>query len=234
MKPLSAGQRLGMKLFMPLFVLETAVVSIGFLPFLLFPGPLRYTGPKLWTYLCNVLLKWCCGITYSIEGKEHLPASGPVLFACKHQSVWETLIFYLIVPNPVYVLKKELLKIPVVGWYMRFLHMIAVDRKAGMRALKSLVEQAVDRLEHGFQVIIFPEGTRMPYGETGKYHSGIAAIYERSGQPVYPVSLDSGRFWPKTGELKPGPITMRIHPPIVPGLPKAEFMAVLQEKVESC
>ena len=143
---------------------------------------------------------------------------------------------HMIVKRPVYVYKKELEMIPFYGWYLKVMSGIKLNRKGGATALKSLIKQSKNYLEKGQNVIIFPQGTRVPVnGDVEKYpyQAGIAALYLSSNVKVVPAALNSGLFWPKHKLMKnPGTITLQFLEPINPGLKKAEFMQKLEEVIE--
>ena len=151
--------------------------------------------------------------------------------------MWETIVMHLILQRPVYAFKKELLKIPFYGWYIRIMSGITIDRKGGAGALKSLVKQSKRFLGKGQNIVIFPQGTRTPLGakaEDYPYQAGIAALYLACGVKVVPMALNSGKFWPKKGVTKNrGVIKLRVLDAIEPGLKKKEFMAKLEEAVEN-
>lgn len=189
---------------------------------------------RSWTGLVLGGLRPLVGIRYQIEGREHLPA-GPVVIAAKHQSVWDTVIFYELLDDPQYVLKQELMRIPLWGPYARKCEMVAVDRSGGAAALKRMVADVQDRLGKGRQVIIFPEGTRMAPGQTRPYHPGVYALYRGlpEGVPLLPVAVNSGHFWGRRSFVKrPGTIRMRFLPPVPPGLDRRAFMRELEARIE--
>jgi 1-acyl-sn-glycerol-3-phosphate acyltransferase len=137
-------------------------------------------------------------------------------------------------PASSFVMKKELMWIPWFGWYASRVRTIVVDREAGAAALKKLVKEAKARFVEGRQVVIFPEGTRTPPGEPADYKPGIAALYREIDVPVHPVATNSGVHWPAHGFLrKPGVIVFEYLEPIPPGLKRAEFMRLLEERIES-
>ena len=182
-------------------------------------------------------LKWATrvlvGLDVEVRGRENIP-DGAAVIACKHQSAWETIIFYALVDDPSYVLKKELLRIPLWGWFGRKCGAIAVDRAGGAGALKKLVGDCQAALARGSQIIIFPEGTRMAPGQTRPYHPGIAAVYANVSAPVVPAALNSGTFWPRRSFVKrSGVITIEFLPAMPPGLDRRAFAAALQERIES-
>ena len=158
-------------------------------------------------------LKVTCNIRYEITGLENIPHS-PTIILSKHQSAWETFAFQAIFPTQVYVLKRELLWIPIFGWGLAMSSPIAINRAAGREALKQLVEKGKDRLAKGLWVVIFPEGTRIAPKKRGKYHIGGAWLATHTQTPVLPVAHNAGDFWPKGFIKTPGVIQMHIGTPI--------------------
>ena len=158
-------------------------------------------------------LKVTCNIRYEITGLENIPHS-PTIILSKHQSAWETFAFQAIFPTQVYVLKRELLWIPIFGWGLAMSSPIAINRAAGREALKQLVEKGKDRLAKGLWVVIFPEGTRIAPKKRGKYHIGGAWLAVHTQTPVLPVAHNAGDFWPKGFIKTPGVIQMHIGKPI--------------------
>ncbi len=196
--------------------------------------PVRITiiAGRVWAKFAIISLRLICGIKMEIRGKEYTPKGGAIV-ACKHQSAWETFIFYALCDSPVYILKKELTNIPIFGWYMKAIKTIELDRKKGIASVKYLINQSCDRIEKNRQVIIFPEGTRIKSGEKGKYKAGIAAIYLKADVPVTPVALNSGVCWGKNSYIKrSGTIIIEFLPPIEQGLKKTDFMKTLEDKIE--
>ncbi len=168
------------------------------------------------------LLRVICDIRFEVLGKENIPQE-PCIVLCKHQSAWETFALQTVFPPQVWVLKRELLFLPFFGWGLALTSPIAIDRGKGKQAMKQLLEQGKQRLADGFCVVVFPEGTRMPYGVHGKYKIGGALLGESSGVPVVPVAHNAGKFWGRKSFLKyPGTITMSIGKPIDPKGLKAE------------
>jgi len=154
-------------------------------------------------------LRITCNIRHEISGLENLPDT-PSIILSKHQSAWETLAFQAIFPTQVYVLKRELLWIPIFGWGLAMSSPIAIDRSAGREALKKLVANGAARLKKGLWVVIFPEGTRKAPGEKGKYQIGGAWLAAHTGTQVVPVAHNAGRFWAKNSFVKK-PGIIRIH-----------------------
>ena len=180
------------------------------------------------------LLWHLCGLRYRIIGRENIPAT-PSIILSKHQSAWETLAFQEIFPPQVWVLKKELLRIPFFGWGLAMTSPIAIDRSARKKALEQIVEQGKDRLKQGFWIVIFPEGTRIPPGQRGKYRIGGAWLATHTNVPVVPVAHNAGEFWGKNSFVKrPGTITVSIGQPIDPtGMEAGELNAQVEAWIET-
>lgn len=192
--------------------------AIAYTPFALAAWPLppvtRSNFIGWWAKMIVAWLRLTCGLRHRVLGLENLPAE-PCVILSKHQSAWETIAYQAIFPAQAWVLKRELLWIPVFGWGLAATRPIAIDRKAGVRALDDVVRQGIERLNGGRYVVVFPEGTRMPPGEPGRYNPGGAMLASRAGVPVVPVAHNSGSFWSRRGFLKrPGVIEVRIGPPI--------------------
>jgi 1-acyl-sn-glycerol-3-phosphate acyltransferase len=172
------------------------------------------------------------GLSHEVRGRERIPHE-PAIFAIKHQSAWETMIVHSLLDDPAIALKRELTLIPLFGWYLLRAGMIRIDRGAGARALRSLVEGARKALARGSSVVMFPEGTRVAPGQRPAYQPGIAALYLQLGRPVVPVALNSGMYWRRRGFLKrPGRIVVEFLEPIEPGLDRRGFMAELERRLE--
>lgn len=188
----------------------------------------------LWVASVLWLLKFLVGLEHEIRGRENIP-EGAAVFACKHQSAWETIAIASIVRNPAFVLKRSLLFIPFFGQYLHKLDMIAINRSSGVEALKILQRKALQITNHGRPVVIFPEGTRTQPGQRRKYRRrGVTTLYARLPVPLIPVALNSGLFWPRNSFIKkPGKIVIEFLPPIKQGLDDARFIATLQETIET-
>jgi 1-acyl-sn-glycerol-3-phosphate acyltransferase len=187
------------------------VIACCFLPF-----PRRFVLARFWALALLTVLKWTCRLDYVIEGRENLP-KGNHIALWKHSSSWETIAMAVVFPRQVWVLKRELLWIPVVGWGIRQLHAIAIDRKSGGSAVNQVVEQGRQRLGEGDWVMIFPEGTRMAPGQTRKYGVSGALLARETGHVIVPVAHNAGRYWPRRGLFKKcGRIRVVIGPPIDP------------------
>ncbi len=214
------------------FWLLIAVLGLSALPFVLICPRLAFPVSRIWAGTTLFLLKIFCGITYEVKGREHIP-QGAALIASKHQSAWDTVIFWMLVPRPNYVLKKELIYLPVFGWYLLFLKSIYIDRKSGGAAVKKMLRQASSRIAEKSQIVIFPEGTRITPGAPSVFHPGVAALYQHLDVPVVPVALNSGRFWSRNAfTKKPGRITIEFLPPIMPGLKSRDFLKALEDTIK--
>lgn len=172
----------------------------------------HYLG--LWNFATLRWLRLTCGVRYTVRGLEHLPP-GPCVILSKHQSQWET--YYLqVMKRPVAtVLKRELLNVPFFGWGLRLLEPIAIDRDNPKQALKQITDQGLERLAQGRSVVIFPEGTRTPVGQVGKYTRSGANLACKAGVPIVPVAHNAGHCWPARKFLKyPGRVDVVIGAPI--------------------
>ena len=209
-----------------------SVVVLMMWALLPFPRRTIRAVTRRWMQSVHWLLEATVGLVHEVRGLENLPP-GPVIFASKHQSAWDTTIFYCLVEDPAYVLKKELLAIPLYGWYLQRSQMISIDRKAGPAALRSMLRQAAEALGRGRSVVIFPEGTRVEPGERLPYHPGVAALYSQTDAAVVPVAVNSGLFWGRRSFLKrPGTIVLELLPPMPRGLDRRSFMAELERQIE--
>lgn len=192
-------------LFFLSFWIWSAIMNIGFLPMLALNKKWIVRGQTAWTRGTVFLLHYICGLVLEIRGRENMP-EGAALIAAKHQSAFETMIFHMIARDPAMIMKKELLKIPIYGWYCRKTEMITVDRTGQAAALKAMIAQAKAALTENRPIIIFPEGTRNSLDDDAvKYQPGVAALYSQLDIPVHPVALNTGLFWPRKSFLcRPG------------------------------
>jgi 1-acyl-sn-glycerol-3-phosphate acyltransferase len=220
--------------FQCLYYLSTVLLMLVWLPTLI-------TGPRgvvqelgrQWGRTTLWLLEKICGLKHEIRGLENIP-KGAVIVAAKHQSVWDTFTLPIFFPDFSYILKHELVYLPLFGWYLLRSEQIAIDRAKGRKAMPQLVAKAKALFAQDRQLFIFPEGTRRPAGAPPAYKFGVAMIYQETGAPVLPVILNSGLFWPRHGFLiRPGCAVMEFLPPIAPGLETRAFFAELQERLEA-
>ena len=217
-----------------LFALVQSLATIVFslIALLTFPfGPFtRYRIITLWNRFVLGAARGILGIRYEIRGRENLP-DRPVIVMAKHQSAWETIALPAMLPPQAVVLKKELLSIPFFGWGLALTSPIAIDRKAGKEALRQIVAQGKDRIGQGFWVTIFPEGTRVKPGETGRYGIGGAWLATHTDTPVLPLAHNAGEVWPRHSFIKhPGTVTVSIGPVISSQGKKAD---ALNEEVKA-
>lgn len=214
-------------LFHLCFFSVTAVMAIAGLPLL--AGPRRWSRciGTAWSRAVLWLNRVIVGMDYQLEGE--LPP-GPVLIAAKHQSAFETFLFPALRRDVVFVIKQELLRAPVVGWYLSRAGQIAINRAANAAALRQMLGAAKERVEDGLTLIIFPEGTRVAAGASAPIRPGVSALYSQLGLPVVPVALDSGLYWPRKSFLRrSGTIRVCIGAPIGPGLNRRAFEKKLGE-----
>ena len=189
----------------------------------------RYRIITTWSRWVTGAAAVICGVRYRVIGAENIPRD-PCVILSKHQSAWETLAWQTIFPPQVWVTKRELLWIPFFGWGLAMLSPIAIDRGSGSKALRQLAEQGRERLAAGFNIVIFPEGTRVAPGTRGTYHPGGAWLAVKTGALALPVAHNAGECWRQNAFIKhPGLITVSIGKPIASqGLSAAE----LNQRVE--
>jgi 1-acyl-sn-glycerol-3-phosphate acyltransferase len=187
-----------------------AVMALGFW----LPYRAQFAIARSWARILFWVLDRLCGLTFTVEGREHIPPGNHIVMS-NHTSAWETVAPFLIFPPQVWVLKRELLWIPFVGWGLKLLRPIAINRGEGHRAVNQVIEQGQARLKDGLWIIIFPEGTRVVAGETRKFGVSGAMLAIASGKSVVPLSHNAGTFWPRRGFVKkPGTIRVVIGEPI--------------------
>ena len=193
----------------------TFVFGFSSLLTIVVPYRMRYRFITYWS-ACNLWwLRITCGLGYTITGKENIP-DHPCIVMSNHQSAWETMALGPIFPPLIWVVKRELLFVPIFGWGLALTHPIALNRSAGRRAVDQLVEQGVKKIKNGHSILIFPEGTRTPPGTKRKFKAGGALLAEKSGAPIVPVAHNSGTFWARRQlTKKSGTIKMIIGPEII-------------------
>jgi 1-acyl-sn-glycerol-3-phosphate acyltransferase len=208
-----------------------AVISLLTFPF---SRLTRYRIITTWSRLITGAAAAICGVRYRVIGAENIPRE-PCVILSKHQSAWETIAWQTVFPPQVWVMKRELLWLPFFGWGLAMLSPIAIDRGSGSKALRQMAEQGRERLDAGFNIVIFPEGTRVAPGTRGTYHPGGAWLAVRTGALVLPVAHNAGECWRKNAFVKqPGLITVSIGKPISPaGLSAAQLNQRVEDWIEN-
>jgi 1-acyl-sn-glycerol-3-phosphate acyltransferase len=215
-------------LFYPNFVLWAVIA----LPTLAMPRKALLRVTNWWAQSNILMMRVICNIRIEYRGTEKIP-KGPLIVAAKHQSMWETISLLHFFDEPFFVLKRELLRIPIFGQYLMKADMVAIDRSSGRQALMKIVKRAGEEVRRGRQFVIFPEGTRRPPGAPPDYKAGVGLIYVDCGVPCLPVALNSGLFWPRRTFMRyPGTLVVEFLDPLPPGLPRAEFLARIQSVIE--
>ncbi len=216
------------------YITWTLLIGILFLPAVFLPQHIiiLIVG-KIWAQGLRFFLKLFCNLELDLQGAGNIPKV-PTIFASKHQSALETFMFHILIHKPVFVLKQELLNIPVFGFYLKKMGMIAIDRNGGIKSLKLLLQQVQTKIKQGHNIVIFPEGTRTQPDENVEYNPGIIALYNLKVAPVVPIALNTGCFWPKNSfRKKSGKFTIKFLPSIADILNKREFMEELKQQIES-
>lgn len=215
----------------------TAIACIFCLPGLLLPRKGAFAIVYAYVHTIHFLEKHILGLDYEVRGLEHLPKDGSFIVAAKHQSPYETFKLHILFADPAVVLKQELLKIPLWGWFLSRIHPIAIDRSNGRRASQQVIDGAKRVAQENRPIIIFPQGTRVYPWQTPKdkpYKNGAGRMYEATGMPIVPLALNTGLFWPRTSWVKrPGKVIFEFLPPILPGKTAAAVTKELEERIES-
>lgn len=208
------------------------MLALLVVPALLMPARAAVAVKQVWLGTMLWLIRNVIGLTHETRGARNIP-DGPVIFAAKHQSAWDTIALSFIHGNAAVVLKQELTWIPVWGWFLIKLGMVPIDRDKGLSALKRIVATARQRIGEGRSILIFPQGTRTAPRAKQPYLVGVAAIYAELDVPVIPVALNSGMFWPRRTFVKwPGAVVVEYLEPIPPGLRRKEFLKTLEGRIE--
>lgn len=220
-------------LFNAAFYANLIVWMLAALPLLLAPRMALMRLAQAWARSNLWLLRTIAGMKVDIRGRERIPPGG-LLVAAKHQSLWETFALATLFDDPTFVLKRELMWIPLFGWFLWKADMVPVDRRAGSNALRDMTRRARDEVAGGRQLLIFPEGTRRPPGAEPAYKYGIVHLYEKLGVPCLPVALNSGLFWPRRSFIRrPGTVVVEILEPLPPGLPRDAFFPAVTRQIEA-
>jgi 1-acyl-sn-glycerol-3-phosphate acyltransferase len=228
----AARQFVGSALFSA--VTWLSVLLYAPLMLLTFPLPFRqrYYLITRWAAFQMWAVRVLCGLHFQVSGREHL-SRGPAIIMCKHQSTWETFSLSLIFPPQTWVLKREVMWIPLFGWALALLKPIAIDRGSKREAIQQVIAQGRERLDAGIWVTVFPEGTRVAPGQRRRWGHGGAVLAAQTGYPVIPVAHNAGHFWPRRKLLKrPGTIQLVIGPAIEPrGRGHEEILRLAEEWV---
>ena len=204
-------------LFQLYFFVSVCVAALTIFVLFFLPFPVRFGIARAWGKSMLVAGKHLCGLDYVVEGRENIPQQASVIMI-KHTTVFETYSQLAIFPPQTWVLKRELQWIPFFGWGLAAMKPIAINRGAGMHAVGQVVDQGKQRLAEGIWVTIFPEGTRVPPGQTKRYGISGALLATEAGVPIVPVAHNAGDFWPRRGLKKvPGLVRICIGPAILPG-----------------
>jgi 1-acyl-sn-glycerol-3-phosphate acyltransferase len=220
-------------LFNIAFYINTLLWMVLLIPLFAAPHKVFMRGPKAWARSSLWLLRVIAGTRSEYIGLSRIPPGG-LLVAAKHQSAWETLALVPLFDDPTFILKRELMWIPLFGWYLAKARCVPIDRRAGSSALAKMNERAREEVQAGRQILIFPEGTRKAPGARPAYKYGVAHLYANLGVPCLPVALNSGLYWPRRSVIRrPGTVKAEILEPIPPGLPREAFFPLLQERIEA-
>jgi 1-acyl-sn-glycerol-3-phosphate acyltransferase len=215
------------------FYLTTTVLALAGLPVLVMGRHRVQAYAKFWTGSAVWLVEKICGTKIVWRGLENLPR-GACIIAAKHQSTLETMALTTKGADFSYILKRELMAIPVFGWYLKGAGQVAIDRAKRGQALPDLTRQVLEAITEGRQMIIFPEGTRKPVGAPPEYKSGVGYLYADTGAICVPVALNTGLYWPRRSlSIHPGTVTIAFLEPIAPGLDKQSFLKLLEERIEA-
>lgn len=220
-------------LYNVVFYVNLIVLLIIALPTFLMPERGILTMAKTWGWTSNWWLRLIVGTRIEIRGLEKLPPGG-FLIASKHQSMWETFTLVGLFDLPTFILKRELMWIPIFGWFTIKAGMIPINRGARSKTIPEMLNRAREAIRIPRQIVIFPEGTRRSPGAPPAYKHGVARIYASADAPCVPVALNSGLFWPRRSFMRyPGTIVLEILDPIPAGLPPEEFFTRLQDTIET-
>lgn len=212
--------------------LSMVVVALVCLPFMLFSRRIAIEAVRFWIKNVRLALRLICGIRTEIRGLENIP-DGPLIWASKHQSMYDAFVPWLVLDSPAIVIKKELLWYPVFGWYAWRTDMIAIDRAGGSKTLRNMINASRRHMQDGRQLLIFPEGTRQNPGAPPKYRPGVFGMYHELDVPTVPVATNIGLCWPRRGlRRRPGTVVIEILPVIETGMTKKPFMQKLEGVIE--
>jgi 1-acyl-sn-glycerol-3-phosphate acyltransferase len=215
------------------FFAWTVVLGTIGLPFLVAPRRATMHFGRFWSASVLALLRAIVGLDHQIRGLDQIPREGCII-AMKHQSAWDTLILPVVLSDPAPVIKRELLLVPIYGWFAARAGSVPIDRKAGAGAVRRMIAAARPIAAARRPIVIFPEGTRVAPGERRPYQPGVAALYQALALPVVPAAVNSGLYWGRRSFVKrPGRIVLEFLEPIPPGEPRARLMAELEQRIET-
>ena len=219
-------------LFVVWIYLTMAIIAFVCLPFIIFSRRVAVEAVRFWIKSTRLSLRIFCGIKTEIRGVENIP-DGPLIWASKHQSMYDAFVPWLVLDHPAIVIKKELLWYPVFGWYAWRTDMIAIDRAGGSKTLRNMINASRKRMTENRQLLIFPEGTRQAPGAPPKYRPGVFGMYHELDLPIVPVATNIGLCWPRRGfRRRSGTVVIDILPVIATGMQKKAFMEKLEGAIE--
>jgi 1-acyl-sn-glycerol-3-phosphate acyltransferase len=220
-------------LFNLVAILWTVLIGTLALPLLLLPRRVNMAFGRVWAWTVLVLLRWIVGLDHEVRGLDRLPQGGYIL-AMKHQSTWDALSLPIVLGDPAVIIKRELLWVPIYGWYAGRAGSIGIDRKGGAGALRRMIAAARPVAAAGRPIVIFPQGTRVAPGARAPYQPGVAALYQALGLPLVPAAVNSGLYWGRRSFLKrPGRIVLEFLDPIPPGWPRKTLTSEVERRIES-
>jgi 1-acyl-sn-glycerol-3-phosphate acyltransferase len=212
----------------------TVVLAILYIPLLVLPRGVLRSGIHLWARMLIWGMRVFGGVKLEVRGLEHLPKGVPVLLAAKHQSMFDVIPAFAYMPDALFVMKRELMRIPVFGWHNLKAGTIVVDRQGQAQAMRKMIADARDRFKEPRQLLIFPEGTRRRPGAEPDYKPGVAGLYRDLDAPCVPVATNTGAHISSSGIARsPGTVVYEVLEPIPAGLKRADFMRTLQERIET-
>jgi 1-acyl-sn-glycerol-3-phosphate acyltransferase len=211
----------------------TVVLALLYLPLLIMPRHALREGIKVWARLLIWGLRVIGGVRLEVRGLERIP-SGPALLAAKHQSMFDIVPAFALMPDALFVMKRELVRIPVFGWHNVKAGSIVIDRGGQAKTMRKMLADARERFKEPRQLLIFPEGTRRPAGAPPDYKPGVAGLYRELQVPCIPVATNTGMHLNTAGlPTSPGVVVYEVLEPIPPGLKRADFMRALEERIET-
>lgn len=223
-------------IFNILFYSWTTFCCFLLLPALLFPRAVLLGATRFYLFFVGVFEKYIMGLTYEIRGQEFLPKTGTYIVAAKHQSAYETLKLHTLFGDPTIILKQELMKIPLFGFFLKKIDVIPINRKNKESSIRAIIDGAKRMAKNNRPIVIFPQGTRVPVDvdtKTRPYKVGIVKMYSNTDIPIIPMALNSGLFWGRKSFIKrPGRVVFEFLPPIEPGLPDKKVMKALEDRIE--